>query len=141
MDTFQCQRCNLEKPIQTKGGMGYATLDNTTADVVCYDCCALLDREHMQRENKITLYLTIDKLSGGWTVSNWPGTLKYRAMVRKGDHNIARTRYDAWFIDADGNNWHGVQYGEFTQLVHCRKLKGKHHPLRTLRGSHSLGMR
>lgn len=67
---------------------------------------------------KITLYL-----SNGDKVTNWPGSLRIRAYrVKHGKHNIARTRTDAWFT-FEGANWHGVNYGKDSQILHCRRTK------------------
>jgi hypothetical protein len=58
------------------------------------------------------------------TVSNWPGSLKFQTgPVKVGRHNMAGKRYDVWFRGPDGKDWHGVQYGENTQLCHCRRIK------------------
>lgn len=100
------------------GGTGYATRDN--GDKVCYACCALEDKAQMETESRITLYLT-----DGDKVTNWCATLKFTAYVRKGRHNWAGSRYDAWFTDHAGNDWHGVNYSENSQLLHCRKLKAR----------------
>jgi hypothetical protein len=103
----------------------------------CFECCAKKDRERMRNMapgEKITLYLTRDKdktvktpagvtLGSQWHVSNWPGTLKVPCGLPKaGRHNIAGTRRDVWFC-AEGAQWWGVQYGEWTEVVHCTKLK------------------
>lgn len=110
---------------------GYGT-DNTGARH-CWECCAAHDLAAMRERGKVTLYLSQewaamqsnvgpDRVRHHY-VSNWPGTLKMRAYVRKGRHNIAGTRYDAWFTDVDGRQWHGVQYGDWTQIVHCKRMK------------------
>lgn len=93
----------------------------------CYDCCARRDREQMLRDGRATMYLVSEALNGYTThkMTNWPGSLSlpvYR--VKKGHHNIAGTRHDFWFALA-GDTWHGVQYGESTQIAHCRRLKAK----------------
>ncbi len=144
MSTFRCVRCNQDKPVQTDGGTGYAS-DSETDEKTCYACCADVDREYMEQNGKITLYLTVDHESlaangtsheycvknkihprnYGWKITNWPGSLVIHPFrVREGRHNIARTRYDVWF-NHNGKAWHGVQYGDNTQIVHCRKLKAK----------------
>lgn len=88
----------------------------------CYDCCAVLDTQQMKDTNQIVLYLDQDQ-ENNYFVSNWPGTLKIMVEeIKKGKHNIAKTRYDVWFSYA-GKNWHGVQYGEWTQLCHCKAVK------------------
>lgn len=88
----------------------------------CYDCCAERDKTQMRNDGRATLYLSQD--NGNFTITNWPGSLKLSPYhVRKGRHNIAGTRYDAWF-SFDGQPWHGTQYGENTQLIHCKRIKG-----------------
>lgn len=58
------------------------------------------------------------------TVQNWPGTLSFSVeAMRRGSHNWAGTRYDVWFNDDRGRHWQGVQYGDMTSLLHCRRLK------------------
>lgn len=82
----------------------------------CYPCCGLRDRERMIRDGKTTLYLT------GSTLSNWPGSFNLTVRrVRVGKHNFAGKRYDVWFTGPDGKEWHGVQYGDQTQICHCRR--------------------
>jgi len=107
------------------GGTGFGFKDDKR---YCYTCCAELDREQMRREGKIALYLSdwdpnVQQSYGLpyiATVGNWPGTLKLPVHLRqKGRHNIARTRTDVWFV-FEGREWHGVSYGENTQIVHCR---------------------
>lgn len=120
MATFHCIDCDKDKPIQTNGGTGYATTDK---GLVCYECCAKRDRDEMVATGRATLYLTIAKDGKNCTVSNWPGSLKFTGGWQKGRHNIARVRYDVWFVGPDGANWHGVQYGDNTQICHCRRTK------------------
>lgn len=87
----------------------------------CYECCAAKDRASMIEDGRATLYLTKD--GDRYKVSNWPGSLRFDVdYVRKGRHNIAGCRYDVWFTGPDGRNWHGVQYGEQTQILHCRAI-------------------
>lgn len=93
---------------------------------VCYACCAKHDHEQASETGRATLYLS--GTSGRYKISNWPGSLEYQVMsVRKGRHNIARTRYDVRFNGPDESgalvaDWYGVQYGENTQILHCRRL-------------------
>jgi len=76
----------------------------------------------MIQSGRATLYL-VKNDAGEWSATNWPGSLRFEIHhVRIGRHNIARTRKDVWFA-ADGAAWHGVQYGENTQILHCRKVK------------------
>ena len=94
----------------------------------CYACCADKDREHMIADGKATMYLTYDEPIPGlkaWKVTNWPGSLVFKVggAIKHGRHNWAVTRRDVWFTGPDGKPWHGVQYGDNTQIVHCRRTK------------------
>lgn len=115
-------------------GTGYANLKGKT---LCYACCAEVDKAQMISTGRTMLYLThhADGKQHGnfandcapakpvWTVSNWPGTLKISAYVTVGRHNMAGKRYDAWFTGPDGKQWHGVTYGDNTQICHCKRIK------------------
>lgn len=112
----------------------YATTDSNEA--VCYPCCAARDLASMRETGRAILYLTRrDRKSGElsqgmrspdiWEVTNWPGTLRfYTGEPSIGRHNIARIRRDVWFRDREGAMWHAVQYGEHTDIVHARRIKG-----------------
>jgi hypothetical protein len=101
--------------------------------MVCYGCCAELDQEYMIEHGAITLYLTnvrqhraLGWRNGQWSgdVSNWPGSLCYpNRNVKMGGHNWAGRRYDVWFIGPDLYRWHGVRYGDDTEILHCRRTK------------------
>jgi hypothetical protein len=135
-NTFTCADCGQVKPVQTNGGTGYAIKADDSK--VCYDCCAIADKAHMLATGKAMLYLSRD--AGGiqhgnfpfnqqpdkpvWTVGNWPGSLKISAFVKVGRHNIAGSRYDAWFTGPDDKQWHGVTYGDDTEICHCKRIKG-----------------
>lgn len=129
--TFTCHRCRVTKPIRDEGlVVGYAKDDKD--NYLCYECCGEIDRDYMLEQGKITLYLTCEptwkerSLEGrkqAGIVSNWPGTLKFTCRTRVGDHNIARYRYDCWFTGPDGYIWHGIQYGDNTQICHCKRTK------------------
>lgn len=141
---FKCHQCKQVKPVKTTGGTGYAYYDDDRP--VCYDCCGENDRKEMIEVGKIVLYLsceparklrrpnglpytpeTLHEGPGRKTageVTNWPGTLRFKCHTRVGRHNIAGYRYDCWFTGPDGKQWHGVTYGDNTQLCHCRRLKG-----------------
>jgi len=127
---FKCIDCGEEKPILTEVGTGRALTD--AGESVCYACCAVRDKAYMVEHGRATLYLSLAVRPRTWggltrvgTVSNWPGTLDlgYKLPVTLGRHNIARTRYDVWFNGPDGHIWHGVTYGDNTQICHCRRTK------------------
>lgn len=129
-----CDSCGKEC-IPSGMTTGYGKTES--GEIHCFACCAEDDKAQMEDSGKIWLYLThepffqnvlgrVSSTTNG-KVSNWPGTLSFPCWVKKGRHNIARTRYDVWFKDHQGNPWHGVQYGENTQICRCRRLtrKGK----------------
>jgi hypothetical protein len=119
MTTFTCHDCGQTKPVQTSGGTGYGHYEEN-GPPVCYACCGERDKAEMQSSDRFTLYWD------GSKVTNWPGSLVIVPdHVRHGSHNIAGSRVDVWFTGPDGARWHGVQFGEMTQILHCRKLKAK----------------
>lgn len=74
----------------------------------------------MDKIGRIALYLIKREMK--YFITNWPGTLEFPALqVRSGRHNIAGTRIDVWFF-VGKQQWHGVQYGEWTQICHCKRL-------------------
>ena len=121
---MQITICSMCKEIcQTEGIVpGYAT--TRTGKRVCYDCVGKIDREELENlpiGGKITQYLV--KEGNEYYISNWPGTLKIRIWhVKKGNHNIAGTRSDVWFCYAT-NLFHGVQYGNCSQICHITRVK------------------
>lgn len=95
---------------------------------LCYDCCAKREKESMLTTGRALLYLThnTSQLNPFYELTDWPGHLRFRVFhMRKGRHNIARVRYDVWFMGPDDVRWHGVQYGDNTQVTYCRRVKGK----------------
>jgi hypothetical protein len=104
---------------------GYGT--DSHGKTACHACCAENDKRSMIETGKATLYLTIEAEYVGHAkakVTNWPGSLVFPiGYVRRGRHNIAGTRYDVWFTGPDSKQWHGVQYGDNTQICHCRRVK------------------
>lgn len=136
-----CDTCG-QACISKGGGVGYG-IDRDTQDRICYRCCGIQDTEAMVQDGRAVLYLssrietdaeqTMQVLRSGLypqephtvhEVTNWPGSLRFSVWgPTKGRHNIARTRYDIWFIGPDAEAWWGVQYGEWTQICHCKRLK------------------
>lgn len=147
---YTCDRCHEEiaAPAKDSFTTGYGEMPN--GDKHCFPCCADLDREHMIADGKITLYLTQSEDSDYLGtqdlrdyarllnshiypqmsrkchyVTNWPGSLRFKVVGGPGQgyHNMARYRYDVWFIGPDRHIWHGTQYGDNTQLCHCKRTK------------------
>ena len=120
-----CYSCKAKEILDCGHPVGKHDILTTGYGIVhgkrlCFDCCADHERAEMSKTGRGMLYLSTS--GGTGTVSNWPGTLKVPCGVRRGRHNIAGTRYDVWF-KLDGRDWHGVQYGENTQICHCKRLK------------------
>ena len=120
-------------PILKKG----ETLEQSPA--VCFTCCAIDDKSRMIETGRTTLYLSHTsgadlysdshgarrKAFGRYIdceLSNWPGSLKMKGRAHIGHHNMARVRYDVTFTGPDGKQWRGTQYGDNTQICHCRRL-------------------
>lgn len=131
-----CADCGL--PIKRPANScstGYGMIAETQ-EVVCYDCCGKRDLADLQRAkpgDKFTFYLTSDpddEREGLMAVTNWPGTFKRYVFPRIGRHNWAGVRRDVWFSvckpDGSRNYFHGVQYGDDSEICHITCLKHKH---------------
>jgi len=70
----------------------------------------------MRKDRKIVFYLH------NKNVTNWPRTLKFKAYIREGKHNIARIQRSVYF-KFEGKQWYGKQYGDFSELCYCKQLK------------------
>lgn len=122
---FVCAVCGEARTVSSEGASGYALLAN--GSMICYECCAWHDKIEMAETGKIVLYLSEDNdTTSRCYLSSWSGTLRIELadMRVSHRHNIAGTRRDVWFSQG-GARWHGVQFGENTQLTHCKRLKGK----------------
>lgn len=73
--------------------------------------------------DKFCFYLTVDG-EGGYYVTNWPGSFKIKVCLHVGSHNLAGSRYDFWF-EFGNHKFHGVRYGNNTEIAHIRCLKNK----------------
>jgi hypothetical protein len=112
--------CGHKPSAHSKHTTGYGQCED--GKVICYNCCAVRDKQTMidsGRSCDLPLYL-----HANLEVTNWPGTLRFRVTnIRKGYHNIGRTRTDVWFNGPDGFVWHGVQIGEFNAICHAKRTK------------------
>lgn len=131
--TIVCARCSAQIPAPAPSAItpGYGI--NVEGQKICYSCCAELDREFMRANGKITLYLTgvMPKIRRGysvnpaWRITNWPGSLHFTPLgnrVKIGAHNMGVDRYDVWFV-FEGWVWHGVNIGNYSELLHCKRTK------------------
>jgi hypothetical protein len=114
-----CSKCNKEIVEPEKScSTGYAKKPDGA--IICYACCAVEGRAYMRNSNRITLYWVEEKHE----VTNWPGTLVIKPTGwRKTRHNLARNQTHVWFT-VEGQDWIGRIVGDFTQVLHCRKLGG-----------------
>lgn len=130
--TIETLECGHEPSPHSAHTAGYGTDESGARS--CYACCAASLRADMVATGRATLYLTRDKEAGltalgspkpsGYVLTDWPGELRFATgPVRKGRHNIAGTRYDTQFRGPDGAAWHATQYGENTQVAHCRRTR------------------
>lgn len=118
---FTCSVCKKDIVHEDEVTTGYGLDSNDNK--VCFSCCAKQDYEYMLDHDKIVLCLVTDK-NNKLEVINWPGTLRFPVVSsRKGKHNIARTQTTVYFRGPNGMNWIGRQYGENTQICHCRRIK------------------
>jgi len=118
MNKFVCYKCKKQIIHDEPHTTGYG-LDRARHKI-CFACCAIVDEKQMLRTGRIVLYLV--KKEEHNFITNWPGTLSFRVYaIKESRHNIAGVRCDAWFKDNNHSVWHGVQYGHWSQLCHCRK--------------------
>lgn len=133
---FVCATCGKEYPAQTTGGNtgGYGIDANNRKH--CLPCCAEREKAHILENGKGTLYLVYEQEPRsasycGWftpkngKLTDWGGFLSIPInRIKRGGHNIAGCRYDVWFTFG-GREWHGVTYGDNTQICHIRAIKSK----------------
>lgn len=123
---WRCADCGKVTELgATSGcGTGYGYFgEGSDARPVCYACCGKRETAAMIETGKTVLYLSHKRGDTRGDVTNWPGTLRLSGYVRQGSHNMAGRRYDIWFTGPDGKPWHGTQYGDNTQICHCKRLK------------------
>jgi hypothetical protein len=119
METQELLECGHVESPHSEITSGYGS--DEYGNRYCYDCCNQKEIDTMLETKRATMYLV--KEGDNWYVTNWIGNIRYLASVKKGRHNIARTRYDAWFHGPMNTIWHGVQYGENTQIIRCKEIK------------------
>jgi hypothetical protein len=114
-----CSKCGT---VPTASGCGTGYGKTADGSILCYACCALADIESMKETGKIWLYL-----SKGY-VTNWPGTLKFKAInIWTKDHNWRDCKQIfIHFIGPDNCLWTGrsvnAKYG-WSEVVRCKRLK------------------
>ena len=123
MATVICDRCGEE--CHSDGfSAGYAISSDWKR--YCFKCCGEIAMEKlkkMKQREKIILYL-IQTRENRWEITNWTGTFRIPVFISKGRHNFAGVRYDCKF-EFNGHRFHGVCYGNDTQVCHIKCLKAK----------------
>jgi hypothetical protein len=133
---WQCADCGKVAELGAHDGCGTGYGYDAQNRVICYACCGARDLAAMLETGRACLYLTCDAPTprqrphagsfdyAPYRLTNWPGTLEFKARgARIGRHNFAGRRYDVWFKGPDGHEWHGVTYGDNTQICHVRRTK------------------
>lgn len=123
-DKIMCDCGHLESDcsIITRG---YSVYDDKT---YCYPCSVEYVKNIMRETGKFTLYLAWDPQQVWARLIDWTGLLIIPvesipvASIKVGKHNKTGKRYDVWFT-FEGEKWHGVQYGDNTQLCYVNRLK------------------
>ena len=95
---------------------------NGKGEKFCYDCCGVLEkRQLLELRPKETLVFYLSEHE----VTNWCGTMHIKCTVKEDRHNIAKVRRDCWF-KLGGNCYHGVQYGNSSELCYIKRVKNEH---------------
>ena len=123
---WKCGECGKVEELGAHGGCGTGygyKAEGPNEPPICYACCSKRESELMTETGKAALYLSHKRGETRGELTDWPGGLRFSGYVRQGRHNMAGRRYDIWFTGPDGKSWHGVQYGDNTQICHCKRLK------------------
>lgn len=110
---MECKKCKKEIVTAHNGTDGFAKTKD--GEVICYDCCTVLDIEQMNGSNSVLVYLSMDKSK----VTNWPGGVLGRVInLRKIRHVRARGEFVSFdVVDSTGKSWYGRgQPGMLCQL-------------------------
>jgi hypothetical protein len=123
--TAEILECGHPATPQAPGSIttGYGTDANGARH--CFACCAENDRREMVETGRAVLYLTGNP-EKGWTVTNWPGTLRFpvhHTRTSRCGGGFGAQRTDAWFTGPDGKCWHAINRGDM-DLARCRRIKG-----------------
>ena len=127
---FKCSQCGEIKYVIDSEGCGTGYACNEDKSLICYNCCGENDKKEMLEKGKITLYISGPSQEGSlspyYKISNWPGTLSFKAP---GFHifknNWGYKCIDAWFKGPDGFIWYGRHTGKSHGLINVRRTKQK----------------
>lgn len=104
---------------------------------ICYTCAGAWELNDALEHGSAVFYLTNnhsysylrDSMGhyvkpGDAKITNWSGTVAFKILYMKVNyHNWAAYRVDVWFKDIMGDYWWGRQYGNFSELCYCRRIK------------------
>ena len=122
METVKCYKCGrVCKPNGIVGGYAVERDGNR----YCFKCAAKREAQVLRElavGESIHLYLVVR--NGEWCVQNFTGLLSIPIYyIKAGRHNFAGIRHDFW-VEYHDNIYHGVVYGEDTQLARVKRIKG-----------------
>lgn len=122
MDTF-CDQCG-SKCVPTSITTGYGTTNDGRK--ICFACCGKNDLASLRETgNSQNIPLYLQKRDGRLSVTNWPGTLSLPVFFsRRSVTNWGHERTDVWFL-LDDRLWHGYHVGHGSDIVHCKRTKGR----------------
>jgi hypothetical protein len=109
-----CARCGLPLPEPTGILTGYGL--NVKDEKICYPCCGELDRADMIATGKAFLYF-----DGKSSVTNWPGSLRLKAInATVAGQGFQRQQY-VRFIGPDNHIWLGRGPSANGTYIRCKR--------------------
>jgi hypothetical protein len=116
--SFICDQCHSTIVNTDSHTTGYGI--NKENQKICFACCGANDKRdliNLPFGKKMQLYFD------GKKITNWSGSLQiYPNNIKYGKHNFCKSRTDVYF-KVNGNNFHGVQMGDYNQILHINSYK------------------
>jgi hypothetical protein len=121
IEAVMCDCGHMSTPTDYTPGYGTDAEGKTH----CFPCCSKNEQALLERMGRGVLYL-VEK-DGRRELTDWPGVFRVPVLAcHIGRHNFASKRYDVWFrMPSDPFIWHGVTYGDNTQICHIRRTASK----------------
>ncbi len=116
---FRCHDCQTVKPVQTKGGTGYALYTEPGGEcLVCYDCADKRQTAELLTSDRFTGYVSGD----GRSLTTWTeGRLGSVSLGSR--HPWSRDRFYLRAYDVHGQAWHGTGApGMWCNLRKCKPV-------------------
>jgi hypothetical protein len=131
-EIVKCAICGKEiNPADHYPSTGYGKDDS--GRIICYEDCAEIERQYMRDQKRITLYLqkriTLYLKYNGFGVGcyglfTWPGIEIARTADYKQSRSYNGKLYLTVYFIFEGKRWYGRHYGDDSDLIHCKQLKG-----------------